>query len=104
MRSSHPATVRHIPRAAGALAVCLAAGLAAPALGQDRAWNTGSGVWSTITNWTPLGPPPATASALIGALAGAANGTVQSDGSRTIAGLSIANGMTVRNNHWSMRV
>jgi hypothetical protein len=50
------------------------------------------------------GPAAATASALIGALAGAANGTVQSDGSRTIAGLSIANGMTVRNNHWSMRV
>lgn len=92
------------PHLIRALAMLGATGLATPALGQNWSWTTGSGVWSNALNWNPLFVPPDDVNVFIGNLGGAQNATVTVDDPLDLANLVITDGMTLFNNHWSVRV
>jgi hypothetical protein len=77
--------------AAGALG-----GLAGPAAGVDRVWNTASGSWSHSGNWWPIGVPTPADRAFIGSSAAAENDTVTLNQAGSVLGLVVTDGMTLR--------
>ncbi len=91
-------------RAAHIAAMVMAAGLAAPALAQDRSWNTTGGQWSAPGNWTPLGAPLLTSTAFIGNTGVAENAIVQLNQNAVIAGLQLSDGMRLHMNGFWLNV
>lgn len=87
--------VRNRKSAASMSLWALGLGAAESAFAQDRSWSAGFGFWSTPANWSPAGPPPDTAAALIGNLPGVLNDAVVLNQNDTVSGLSISDGMSL---------
>ncbi|MCI0332783.1 MAG: hypothetical protein L0228_06130, partial [Planctomycetes bacterium] len=79
-------------------ALAVTAALFIPAVGSAqiaRSWNTGNGVWSADSNWSPIGVPQSNDSARIGNLPAAENDVVTLDIHDTVAEVQLTDGMTL---------
>lgn len=82
---------------AGIAALVAAAGLAMPASAAPWHWNAVGGTWSNAGNWAPAAVPSAASDVFIGSTVAAENATVILDLDRTIASLTLTDGMTASN-------
>ena len=79
------------------VALLAMAGLAASAMAGQWHWNAAGGNWSQAAKWSPLSVPAPGGDVFIGSTAAAENATVLLDLDRTVASLSITDGMTATN-------